>query len=258
MKKIFSIALAVLVLTACKKDPVEHEHEPEPTPAPTVGNLMVEIEAKAGTDSLIFDTKDYVNANLDSFKVTLLKYYLSNIVLTKSDNSTYKAEGGYFLIDHKAGANKITLSGVPIANYKSISFLIGVDSLRNVSGAQDGALATSNGMFWSWSSGYIFAKMEGSSPKSIAANNALRFHVGGFSGANNALRTATISFGTNSANVSGSTTPAIHLSADIKKWFTGANTTNFATTNVIHMPGTSAVNMSANYVNMFTLEHIHN
>ncbi|MBK9284228.1 MAG: hypothetical protein IPM51_07880 [Sphingobacteriaceae bacterium] len=254
-KLLFSILIA-LALTACQKDPIEPG--PEPQSAPNKGKLIIEVELKAGTEPLIFDTKDYVNANLDSFKITLVKYYLSNLLLTKSDNSTYYLSNEYYLIDHKAGSNKITLYSIPEASYKGISFFIGVDSLRNVSGAQDGALAASNGMFWDWNSGYIFAKMEGSSPKSTAANKLLRFHIGGFSGINKAIQTVTIPFTSSTADVTASVTPVVKLSVDILKWFTGNNNTNFATTNVIHMPGADAVNMSANYTAMFTFESIAN
>jgi hypothetical protein len=45
-----------------------------------------------------------------------------------------------------------------------IRFLLGVDSARNVSGIQTGALDPARGMFWTWNSGYVMAKIEGSSP----------------------------------------------------------------------------------------------
>jgi hypothetical protein len=61
-----------------------------------------------------------------------------------------------------------------------MEFMIGVDSARNNSGAQTGALDPTNGMFWSWSTGYIMAKFEGTSAQSPAAANALKFHIGGF------------------------------------------------------------------------------
>ncbi len=259
MKKILLAALIVASITACKKNPAEPEPTPAPAPAPTTGSLKVEFEAMADTASLVFDTQNYKNLNGDTLKVTMFKYYVSNVVLTKSDNSTYVVPNSYFLINHKAaGANVITLTGVPVANYKAIQFLIGVDSLRNVSGAQDGALAPSNAMFWSWSSGYIFAKVEGTSPQSTAMAQNLMFHIGGFSGVNKALKTVNLSFGSETANVNGTATPEVHLSADVLKWFKGASTINFATTNAVHMAGAGALTIANNYANMFTFEHVHN
>ena len=259
MKKILFAALLTISLISCKKDPVDPEPTPTPAPTATTGSLKVNFEAMVDTSELVFDTQNYVNANLDTFKVNVFKYYVSNVVLTKSDNSTYVVPNSYFLVDHKtSGANMITLTGVPIANYKSIQFIIGVDSTRNVSGAQEGALAVSNNMFWSWNSGYIFAKMEGTSPQSGNSSKNLAFHIGGFAGANNALKTITISFGSSTANVSASVTPEVHLTSDLSKWFKGANTITFATQHSIMMPGMNALKIASNYANMFAFEHVHN
>lgn len=260
MKKILLAALLAVTVIACKKDPVEPEPTPTPvTPAPTTGSLKVNFEAMVDTNELVFDTQNYVNANLDTFKVSLFKYYVSNVVLTKSDNTTYTVANSYFLVDHKTtAANMITITGVPIANYKSIQFLLGVDSTRNVSGAQEGALAVSNNMFWTWNSGYIFGKMEGTSPQSGNASKELAFHIGGFTGANNALKTINISFGSSTANVSATTTPEVHLTSDLSKWFKGAYTIPFSTVNMIMMPSSNSMKIAANYANMFTFEHVHN
>lgn len=260
MKKIFlALSLFSLTFVACKKDPVEPTPTPTPTPAATTGSLKMEFEAIADSTALVFDTKNYINANQDTFTVSMFKYYVSNVVLTKSDNSTHAVTGGYYLVDHRTtGSNIITFTNVPVGSYKSVKFLLGVDSLRNVSGAQEGALAVSNGMFWSWNSGYIFAKMEGNSSKSTASGNKLMYHVGGFKGATNALRNVTISFGSETANVSGTVTPELHLTADVQKFFKGTHTISFASMNTVHMPGTNAMKVADNYSQMFTLEHIHN
>ena len=79
-----------------------------------------------------------------------------------------------------AKAATLTLSDVPEGSYTEMSYVLGVDSTRNVSGAQAGALSTANGMFWSWSTGYIMLKAEGTSPNS--GTGSFSFHLGGFSG----------------------------------------------------------------------------
>ncbi len=67
-------------------------------------------------------------------------------------------------------------------------FLLGVDSLHNVSGAQTDALDPAKDMFWTWNTGYVMAKLEGNSPSSALVNNKYEFHVGGFSGKYNVLK----------------------------------------------------------------------
>lgn len=212
-----------------------------------------------GSNALVLNTQDYLNANGDTFKVSMFKYYISNVVLTKSDNSTYTIPNSYYLVSHTGTANPVvSIGGVPNGTYKAITFLIGVDSARNVSGVQSGALDPVNGMFWSWSSGYIMAKMEGTSPQSGNATKALKFHIGGFSGVNNSLRTVSPSFGTNVATINGEHGSSIHFKADLSEWFKTPNVINFATAHTIHMPGSMAKMMADNYADMFSLDHIHN
>ncbi len=252
---LFAAALAVTVM-ACKKDPTE----PEPLPSPvTTGSMNVEFEPMVGDSDLVFNTKYYKNANNDSFTVSIFRYYISNIVLTKSDNSTFVFPSSYFKIDHNtAGKNVASLTGVPIANYKSMQFIIGVDSAHNVSGAQDGALAISD-MFWSWNSGYIFAKFEGTSPKSTSTGKTLMYHIGGFKVSNSGIRTVNLSFGSSTANVSAGTTPEIHLKSDLSKWFTGTGgTIDFSTLNTIMSPGANSKKIADNYAQFITFEHVHN
>lgn len=257
MKKLIVIGLVLIGMMACKKDP--KDPEPQPTPAPTTGSLKVEFEPMVGDSELVYNTKWYKNANNDSFTVSIFRYYITNLVLTKSDNSTYVVPNSYFKIDHGiAGKNIINLSEIPIANYKSIQFLVGVDSTRNCSGAQEYDLAVSD-MFWSWNTGYIFAKFEGTSPKSTATAHSLTYHVGGYKTPNIAIRSVSLGFGSSTANVSGSTTPQIHITTDLAKWFTGAGgTIDFSALNTIMSPGANSKKIADNYAQCFTLEHIHN
>jgi hypothetical protein len=257
MKKIFLAALLAVTVIACKKDP--DEPAPTPTPAPTSGSLKLKFEAMVGDSDLVFNTEYYKNANLDSFTVSIFRYYISNVILTKSDNSTYVVPNSYFKVDHNTtGKNVVTMSTIPFASYKSVQFIIGVDSTRNVSGAQSGDLAVSD-MFWSWSTGYIFGKFEGTSPKSIATGNSLTYHIGGFKVPNSGIRTVNLSFGSSTANVSASITPEVHITSDLAKWFNGAGgMINFATLNTIMSPGANSVKIADNYQAMFTFEHVHN
>lgn len=250
--------IGAITLSSCKKDPDE-EPAPTPTPAATTGSIALHFENMVGDSALVFHTESYVTANNDTFTVSMFKYYISNIVLTKVGGGTYTESESYHLIDAAdLLTGDITLPNVPFGDYNGISFKIGVDSLRNVSGAQTGALDPANGMFWSWSSGYIMMKFEGNSPQSTAGSNALLFHTGGFSGTNNVIKTVSPSFGIDVATVTSSTTPEIHFKTDILEIFTSPNTVDFSVLNTIHMAGANAKTIADNYADMFTVEHIHN
>lgn len=258
MKKIiFALAILGIFFTSCKKDPNE-EVKPT-TPAVTTGSISLNFEHMVDTNALTLNTVNYVTANNDTVYFTKFKYYISNVKFTKSDGSIFSEPESYHLIDEATASSKtFSVANVPFGNYTSVSFVIGVDSLRNVSGAQTGALATSNGMYWGWSSGYIMAKLEGHSNQSGASTKDILYHVGGFSGANNVLKTVSPSFNGSTANVSSIVNPEIHLSCDISEWFKNDSTINVATLHTIHMPGASAKTIADNYADMFSVEHIHN
>jgi hypothetical protein len=85
----------------------------------------------------------------------------------------------YYLVDLAKDQYAFTLQAEP-GTIRQIRFLLGVDSLANVSGAQTGALDPLNDMFWTWNSGYIFFKLEGESPQSGADLHRIEHHLGGF------------------------------------------------------------------------------
>jgi hypothetical protein len=258
--KISAIALLAFTLTNCKKD---KDKDPEPVPVPqpaaTTGSLKINFEAMVGDSELVLSTSTYTNQAGNTFNVSMYKYYITNIKITNTDNTVWTESNSYHLVDHSdAASTLVTLSNVPFGNYKSIEFMIGVDSAKNNSGAQTGALDPANGMFWSWSSGYIMAKLEGTSPQSTATANALKFHIGGFIGANKTMKIVSPSFNTETANVSSTITPEIHMSSNVLEWFQTPTTVDFSTTNTVHMPGAAANTVANNYADMFTVEHIHN
>ena len=61
-----------------------------------------------------------------------------------------------------------------------IDFLLGTDSLCNVSGILEGALDPINGMYWAWNSGYINIKTEGIYTDSMDKEIPFEFHLGGY------------------------------------------------------------------------------
>ncbi len=246
-----ALAFAVFSLAGCKKD--------ETTPTSQTGELDVEFEHTVGTAPLVLNSRTYTTPAGDQFTVSIFKYYVSNLRLTRTDGTEYAVPESYYLVNSAASATQhLALKNVPVGDYKALTFTIGVDSARNVSGAQTGALDPSNAMFWSWNSGYIFAKLEGTSPQSQAASNALMFHIGGFKSPNNTIRTVSPAFPTGSQLlVRADHSPEIHYNVDVLRMFSGPNTIRFGTLSTT-MGGASSVLIANNYAQgMFAVEHIH-
>jgi hypothetical protein len=271
MKKLIlnSLFIGLIAFVACKKDNDDVQVTTTTsgtttggttTGASTSGDLKVEFSNLVNTQSLAYNV-GYKVLGGDSFTVTKLAYYISNIVLTKVDNSTYAVPNSYYIIDESNVSSKtLNLSNVPTANYKSISFMLGVDSTISSggTGAAVGALAQSGNMYWSWNSGYIMLKFEGSSPVSTASNKVLVYHVGGYGGVNKVQRNFTFNFSTTPANVNGTIIPKIKVAAEVIELFKNPNTVNFATLSTVHAPGTNAKLIADNYADMFNLVGVEN
>jgi len=73
-------------------------------------------------------------------------------------------------------------------DFDKVKFNIGVDSLTNVSGIFEGDLDPANGMYWTWQSGYINFKLEGTSSLCPSRKNKFYWHIGGYSPPFNTLR----------------------------------------------------------------------
>ena len=258
MKILSYLSFAVIVLlSSCKKD--TKDPDPEPEPETPTGAMKIEFENVMDTVDLEFDTK-YVNLNGDTFTVSKFNYYISNIVITKNDNSTWAEPNSYHLVQVSEPASSlVTLSKVPLGSYKSISFMLGVDSTRNCSGAQTGDLAQSKNMFWAWSTGYIMLKLEGSSPKSGAPDKSITLHMGGYYGENKAQRDFKLDFtGGATAEVTGSATPLVHLSVDASKIMNGQNVISLNTDYFVMSAGPKVKKFAVNYAKMISFEHVHN
>ncbi|WP_216689378.1 MbnP family protein [Hymenobacter siberiensis] len=243
-----TLTLATLALAGCKKDEVV-------AAPPTVS---LEFEQTVGADLLVLDTKTYTTLAGDQFRISIFRQYISNIVFTKTDGSTYAVPDSYYLLDAaKPDSRHLTLTGVPAGDYKGITFTIGVDSVHNVSGVQKGALDPNNNMFWTWNSGYIFTKLEGYSAQSTTS--ALTFHIGGFKAPNNTIRTVSPAFPSGmTLLVRADHSPEIHLNVDLLKLFSGPSTIRFATLSDVQSPGSNAVKVANNYAaGMYSVEHIH-
>jgi hypothetical protein len=156
---------------------------------PENGNeLQINFRHFVGNDTLVFKSKEYVNELGQKYTVTKFKYYVSNIQLTNDSGKVFSSEE-YFLINEDDVQSKgMSIRNIPPGNYKTLSFILGVDSLRNCSGLQEGALDPIKGMFWAWNTGYIFLKLEGASESSTAQGGIFEYHIGGFKEPANAIR----------------------------------------------------------------------
>jgi hypothetical protein len=177
---------------------------------------------------------NYLNTAGDTFSISIFRYYLSNISL-----DDVKIPGCYLVSEDSAASKVIPL---PKGHFKRMSFMIGIDSLLNCSGAQDGALDPLYGMFWTWNSGYIMAKLEGISPSSALPGHKIEFHIGGYRAPHMTQRMVTLDLSGNED---------IILVADAAAWFKGISFRQLAG---FMTPGTPADRIADNYQHMFSIQ----
>jgi len=173
-----------LAFVACKTKVTPQEETP-------LYSVNIEFHHQISGEDLNLETS-YMSPLGHAYKVRVLKYFITNIQLKDVSGITYviPQDSSYFLIDEHNKSSKIIGINVPEGEYNEITFLIGVDSLRNTMdiSQRQGALDPSGialGMYWGWNSGYIHLVFEGSSsdiPIELSGTQDFNFHVGGFGG----------------------------------------------------------------------------
>lgn len=200
----------------------------------------------------------YTNSFGEDYTINKFRYYISNIFF---QSEAQKSETGksIYLIDQAKDESKTITFSIPSGEYSSLDFQIGVDSIYNVSGAQTGPLDPTKDMFWTWNTGYVMAKLEGISSASKVVNGKYEFHIGGFAGKYNVLKTVTLPFPENKpVQFSTGKTTDISIMANADSWFQQPNDLKIADKPAINSPGKLALAMSENYIKMFTVESVTN
>lgn len=259
----FISAFFLFVLISCKKE--SNPAYNSSTKAP----ITIEFDNVVGSSDMILDNQTYTNANNEQFSISMFKYFISNIVLTKTDGTKYTVpqDSSYFLIDESNTASLSPRINVPEGEYAAVEFLLGVDSLRNTKdiSQRTGVLdptGEASGMYWSWNSGYIFFKMEGNSPVSTQVGNIFHYHIGLFGGYStptlNNLKKITINLSTRGvAKVKTGKVANVHLLVDALKMFNGPTNISIATHSVV-MASPFSAQIANNYANMFEHDHTEN
>lgn len=204
---------------------------------------------------LILADSTYTNSYQENFIITSLYYYISNITMYKQGKIVYKHKG-YYLVNQAIDSSKKIAFELPINNYDSIAFMIGVDSIKNISGAQKNALDPLHGMFWTWNNGYIMQKIEGTSTKSNLVNNKIEYHLGGFKYPYSIAIPTIFKAPNQSINIQANTTTLVHFNVAIDKFWKGETPNSIAFIPICSTTGALATQLSKNFTGMFSCTKI--
>lgn len=227
-----------------------------PIPGNQSAQIKITFKNKVGNTAIALRDSTYLNPFGEEYSINKLRYYISQVSLINSE-MTFGERDSYHLVDEALPESQSIVFQAPTGHYNSLQFLLGVDSLHNVSGAQTGALDPTKDMFWTWNTGYVMAKMEGNSSASKQVNNKYEFHIGGYAGpfCVNKLIKLDLSDSSSLEFKTGKTTEII-IEANINTWWKGAHDIKIAEHPVIATPGKMALEISNNYAKMFSIKKV--
>lgn len=181
MMKTFLLGF-LLLLYGCKTSDISSTTSMIETPETSKVDLV--FQPMFGNEKLIFNKKYAANLNgnvEDSIKITVLRFYISNIEFYKDNQLIHSVLNSYHLIKlEEPKSLNLALENIGNLDFNTIKFNLGIDSLTNVSGAFGGDLDPTRGMYWTWKSGYINLKIEGTSNLCPTRNQRFQFHLGGY------------------------------------------------------------------------------
>ncbi len=172
---------------------------------------------------------------LDSKKIkfSTFKFYISNIQILNNEKIVFNESNSFHLFDASDIKSQSFTFQVPKGmSFTNLKFNFGIDSLTNLSGAMGGDLDPTKGMYWTWQSGYINFKIEGTSDACINKRKEFQYHLGGYQFPFSALQK--ISLDIKSKNT-------LFILVDVKKI---VETFNLSSLDHIMSPSAEAVRLS--------------
>ena len=248
-KSMTGFACLVLIVVSCFFMITSFSVNNKYSPAKT-GTLKFIFSNTANGKPIILRDSLYSNYFGEQYSISKLKYYISNISIGNNNIE------GYYLMNAASGDSSFEISCEP-GTYNNLEFLLGVDSIRNCSGAQTGALDPMNDMFWTWNTGYVMFKMEGNSPASTSDLQRIEHHVGGYKGSNNVATKIKFNFATaNLLQVKANSTTEVLIETNLDNYWHGNADIRISELPVCTTTGELAKKIASNFKTLFSIKNI--
>ncbi len=238
--------LLVSLFSACDKDKPKAHHNCD-------ASIAINLSTVVATNSLELQNALYPDYLGRNYKVELLKFYLSNWALEKSNGERHVING-VNLVD-LSKENLLSLeSDLDTGIYTMLHFGVGLDSLANASDPSEfestHPLSIAQNTYWTWASKYKFFMLEGRVDTLSGMNPDLAFSY--HTGFNNLYREVSIPLNNLFIDSQGE---SINIELDIDKILNGnAGTIDFKETPFSHSLDSITELISNNLVSSFTLK----
>ena len=191
-------------------------------------------------DTLELEKPFYLKSIQDSLQVDVFKFYISEIKFLLDEDIVASVHKKNFLINFEdLNSKRIKTKISDTLKFNKIKFNIGIDSITNVSGVYGQDLDPTNGMYWTWNSGYINCKLEGSSKVFKTRKNKYVFHLGGYKSPFISMQTITLE---------ATQSKEIKILIDLNDFFSDLDATKYHT---ILSPNKKAVVVSKQFSTTF-------
>lgn len=217
---VFIIVLITMITFSCKKNTTTSE----PEPAVANGTAMLHLHTNVDTIEVADYDSIYVMSDGRKISVSIAQLYISNIQLVKADGSTFDISG--LTIAKTQQEEAYMLGSVPVGNYKSIRFNVGLSPTVNtlLPLLSDSVFYKPNMWFGNtvqpWY-GYVFVNFQGKIDTTNAANGTLAgmqpftYKIG----TDNHLKS--VNMPDQDYTISSNQTQYIHIMIDYNKLFNG-------------------------------------
>jgi len=165
MKKILLTLAIAGAFTSCKKETPMDDHHSHSHSGPADGTGSLELSTSFLVDGATYSQDSvYVDDFGNNYKISFTSMYLSGFQFN-TDGDITPLPTQYLLI--KPETSTYPLGTIGAKHYHDFEFNIGLDSTTNHSDPNSYPVSSplypqSPSMHWTWASGYIFYKIEGS------------------------------------------------------------------------------------------------
>jgi hypothetical protein len=214
--------------------------------------LIIQFRAYVHGEPLLMNKK-YQNPFGETFEISRFRFYAGRIAPVYSDTGfKTNISSAYHLIDFSDSSSTRFELAVAGGICNGIQFLVGVDSIDQVLGAQSG-LDPVKGMFWTWNSGYLSFKIEGYSPLSTQPAHLIAYHIGGYRYAYNTVWNVKL-YSTNDASfrITKRNRMMVEIGIDLDYFFDGTTPLHIKETPSCTTTGEMARKLSGNFIGSFT------
>lgn len=140
------------------------------------GQLVMDVNLTVGKQ--VVKLNQPLQLDDRSFQVEQVRFYLSKFEFYQNSRLVARDSAAYLIDFENDSTRKLIFPQINALQVDEIRFLFGIDSVTNTSGAMSGTLDPMHGMYWSWQSGYINCKLEGTflAPE----QEFFQLHLGGY------------------------------------------------------------------------------